>query len=70
MLLIKFQEYFEKMYSCSGALTSSGLLIPSITPWFKMILSDKNMKSSTKETALRKEPHKGWYWKKILKLLG
>ena len=20
MLLIKFQEYFEKMYSCSGAL--------------------------------------------------
>ena len=21
MLLIKFQEYFEKMYSCSGAYT-------------------------------------------------
>ena len=22
MLLIKFQEYFEKMYSCYGALTN------------------------------------------------
>ena len=31
MLLIKFQEYFEKMYSCSGALMkvvlSAGLLM-------------------------------------------
>ena len=25
MLLIKFQEYFEKMYSCSGPLVKLGI---------------------------------------------
>ena len=36
-------------------ITSLYLLI--LYPWFKMILWDKNLKCSTKETALRKEPH-------------
>ena len=44
-----------------------------ITPCFKMILSDKNRKCSTKEAALRKEPHRGqtlstcwlqYYWQR------
>ena len=40
MFLIKFQEYFEKMYSCSGAFSNLGnkeiLIYVSNQIWFDL----------------------------------